>query len=89
MTEIATYNARLTDRLLDGMEEFLRGVTDASGLEEPEPDRVLATILFTDIVGSSERAASLGTDFRERGLETLKGIPGEWHLYAVASGATR
>jgi class 3 adenylate cyclase/pimeloyl-ACP methyl ester carboxylesterase len=27
---------------------------------EPVPDRVLATILFTDIVGSTERAASLG-----------------------------
>ena len=25
-----------------------------------EPDRVLATVLFTDIVGSSERAAALG-----------------------------
>src|SRR5207247_3857658 len=28
--------------------------------EEAEPDRVLATVLFTDIVGASERAASLG-----------------------------
>jgi class 3 adenylate cyclase len=194
-------NARLTDRLLDEVEEFLRGVAEAGGLEEPEPDRVLATILFTHIVGSSERAASLGDrawrdllekhhalvrgqlvrfrgqemdaagdgffasfdgparaircasaivegmrdlqldvraglhtgecelvegkvagiavhtgariaslaapgevlvsstvkdlvagsgmDFRERGVETLKGIPGEWHLYAVASGAAR
>ena len=27
---------------------------------EPVPDRVLATILFTDIVGSTERAATLG-----------------------------
>ena len=26
----------------------------------PEPDRVLATVLFTDIVGSTERAAELG-----------------------------
>jgi class 3 adenylate cyclase len=29
-------------------------------LAEPGPDRVLATILFTDIVGSTERAVSLG-----------------------------
>jgi pimeloyl-ACP methyl ester carboxylesterase len=28
--------------------------------EEAEPDRVLATVLFTDIVGSSEKLASLG-----------------------------
>jgi class 3 adenylate cyclase len=26
----------------------------------PEPDRVLATVLFTDIVGSTEWAATLG-----------------------------
>lgn len=26
----------------------------------PEPDRVLATVMFTDIVGSTERAASMG-----------------------------
>jgi class 3 adenylate cyclase/pimeloyl-ACP methyl ester carboxylesterase len=28
--------------------------------EGPEPDRVLSTVLFTDIVGSTERAATLG-----------------------------
>jgi class 3 adenylate cyclase len=53
-------NADFTERLLDEAERFLLGVSEAGGLEEPEPDRVLATILFTDIVGSSERAASLG-----------------------------
>jgi class 3 adenylate cyclase len=29
-------------------------------LAEPVPERVLATVLFTDIVGSTERATSLG-----------------------------
>ena len=53
-------NAPFTDRLLDEAERFLLGVWEAGGLEKSEPDRVLATILFTDIVGSSERAASLG-----------------------------
>ena len=33
----------------------------------PEPDRVLATVLFTDIVGSTERAARAG-DYRWRDL---------------------
>jgi class 3 adenylate cyclase len=28
--------------------------------EAPEPDRVLATVLFTDIVGSTQRASELG-----------------------------
>jgi class 3 adenylate cyclase len=43
------------DQILDVVEEFLTGVPRA-----PEPDRVLATILFTDIVGSTERAGALG-----------------------------
>jgi class 3 adenylate cyclase len=37
------------------VEEFVTGVRRG-----PEPDRVLATVLFTDIVGSTERASSLG-----------------------------
>jgi len=44
-----------TDGLLDEVEEFLTGVRPAL-----QPDRVLATVLFTDIVGSTERAAALG-----------------------------
>ncbi len=43
------------DELLDETEEFLTGTRSA-----PDPDRVLATILFTDIAGSTERAAVLG-----------------------------
>jgi pimeloyl-ACP methyl ester carboxylesterase len=41
--------------ILDEVEEFLTGIRPA-----PQPDRVLATVLFTDIVNSTERAASLG-----------------------------
>jgi class 3 adenylate cyclase len=41
--------------LLDVVEEFLTGTRPA-----PEPDRILATVLFTDIVGSTEHAARLG-----------------------------
>ena len=33
---------------------------DAVSREAPEPDKVLATVLFSDIVGSTERAAELG-----------------------------
>jgi class 3 adenylate cyclase len=43
------------DPVLDEMEEFLTGVRPVA-----EPDRVLATVMFTDIVGSTERAAELG-----------------------------
>jgi class 3 adenylate cyclase len=43
------------DQILDEVEEFLTGMRRG-----PEPDRVLATVLFTDIVGSTERATELG-----------------------------
>jgi class 3 adenylate cyclase len=48
------------EQTLDATEEFLRDVWVSGAWDEPEPDRVLATVLFTDIVGSSERAAELG-----------------------------
>jgi class 3 adenylate cyclase/DNA-binding winged helix-turn-helix (wHTH) protein len=41
--------------LLDEVEEFLTGARSVQ-----ETDRVLATILFTDIVGSTSRAAGMG-----------------------------
>jgi class 3 adenylate cyclase len=43
------------DALLGEIQGFLTGVRG-----EPEHDRVLATVLFTDIVGSTELAAELG-----------------------------
>jgi class 3 adenylate cyclase len=43
------------DRILDEIEEFLTGTRHG-----PEPDRVLATVLFTDLVDSTERGAALG-----------------------------
>ena len=44
-----------TEALLGEVEEFVTGVRRG-----PDPDRVLATILFTDIVGSTATAARLG-----------------------------
>ena len=43
------------DAILDEIEEFLTGVR-----RSVETDRVLATVLFTDIVGSTKRAVQLG-----------------------------
>jgi pimeloyl-ACP methyl ester carboxylesterase len=48
------------ERTCDEIEAFLTRVWDGGGWEEPEPDRVLATVLFSDIVSSSERAVELG-----------------------------
>ncbi len=50
------------DAVIDEVEEFLTGVRRG-----PEPDRVLATVMFVDVVGSTERAAALG-DRRWRDL---------------------
>ena len=44
-----------SDSIVDEVEEFVTGVRPI-----PRRDRVLATVLFTDIVGSTERASSLG-----------------------------
>jgi len=49
------------------VEEFLTGARSA-----PEPDRVLATVMFTDIVASTERASELG-DARWRELLAAEG----------------
>jgi class 3 adenylate cyclase len=57
------------DALVDAVQDFVKGVWEDRGWEEVEPDRVLATVLFTDIVGSSEKAASLGDRAWRESLE--------------------
>jgi class 3 adenylate cyclase len=59
------------DDILDEMQEFLTGVR-----EPAEPERMLATVLFTDIVGSTDRARELGDrrwrDLLERHNEVVR-----------------
>ena len=43
------------DPIIDEIEEFVTGIRPA-----PDIDRMLATVVFTDIVGSTEKAAQLG-----------------------------
>jgi pimeloyl-ACP methyl ester carboxylesterase len=43
------------DQILDEVEEFLTGARPA-----PTTNRVLATVLFTDVVGSTEKATAVG-----------------------------
>lgn len=43
------------DAVLDEIQEFLTGIRRG-----PIPDRVLATVMFTDVVGSTARAAHIG-----------------------------
>ena len=54
------------DAVLDEVEEFLTGVRRG-----PDPERVLATVLFVDIVGSTARAAEAGD---RRWRELLEGF---------------
>jgi class 3 adenylate cyclase len=60
--------------VLDAIERFVLGVRD----EETELNRVLATVLFTDIVGSTKRAAELGDrgwrDLVERHHATVRAM---------------
>ncbi|MDQ1454860.1 MAG: hypothetical protein QOH28_480, partial [Actinomycetota bacterium] len=43
------------DAIVDEIQEFLTGARSM-----PDPDRVLATVMFTDLVASTARAAELG-----------------------------
>ena len=54
-----------TDAILDHVEEFVTGQRG-----QREPDRVLSTVMFTDIVDSTARAAALGD---RRWSELLEG----------------
>ena len=69
------------------MQAFLEGAWDTYD-ELGKHNSVLATILFTDIVGSTQKIAGLGnrgwSDVLKEHHATLKGVPGEWRLYAVA-----
>jgi len=64
--------------LLGEMERFVRSVTD----EEASFDRVLATVLFTDIVGSTQQAATLGDrvwkELLERHHEAVRAMIGRY-----------
>jgi class 3 adenylate cyclase len=60
-SEAITFGAD-DDALIEEVEEFLTGARSAAA-----PERVLATVMFGDIVGSTERAAELG-DRRWRDL---------------------
>jgi len=60
----ATFIFSSTDEVLDEVERFLTGRQTA-----PQPDRMLATVLFTDIVGSTQRVSALGDREWRRLLE--------------------
>ena len=52
--------------------------TGARVAANAQPGKVLVSSTVKDLVAGS------GIAFQDRGVHELKGIPGEWHLYAVA-----
>jgi pimeloyl-ACP methyl ester carboxylesterase len=48
------------DQVVEPTEAFLERIWEERAWEQAEIDRVLATVLFTDIVGSTEKAVELG-----------------------------
>jgi len=52
---LQAFDQDVLDRLIDEVEEFITGER-----HRPEPDRMLATVMFTDVVGSTEHATRLG-----------------------------
>lgn len=50
-------------------------------LGEAGPDEILVTATLKDLVAGSS------IEFRDRGTASLKGVPGEWRLYAVVAPA--
>jgi len=57
------------DAILDEIEEFITGEHHSA-----EPDRILATILFVDIVGSTDQAAALGDRRWRDVLQSFYGV---------------
>ena len=82
------------EAVLGQIEEFLTGVRPGAST-----DRDLSTILFVDVVGSTEAGeilvsrtvrdlvAGSGLHFVSRGRRALKGFPDEWELYAAEERA--
>jgi class 3 adenylate cyclase len=63
---------------LDGKLGGIAVPTGARVAGVAEPGEVLVSSTVRDLVAGS------GIEFADRGIHELKGVPGEWHLYAVA-----
>lgn len=64
--------------LVDGKIAGIAVHTGARVASHAQPGEVLVSGTVKDLVAGS------GIQFEERGVHDLKGIPGDWHLFAVA-----
>jgi len=60
MSGVGHVTLRPYPRIQDEIERFLTDVWQTGGWEDAEPDRMLATVLFTDIVESTAKAIEVG-----------------------------
>jgi pimeloyl-ACP methyl ester carboxylesterase len=49
-----------SEAIISEIQKFLSRIWEQGGWKEPEAERILSTVLFTDIVGSTARAAEIG-----------------------------
>jgi pimeloyl-ACP methyl ester carboxylesterase/class 3 adenylate cyclase len=68
--------------VLDGKVAGISGVVGARVASKAEAGEVLVSQTVKDLVAGS------GLAFEDRGTTELKGVPGEWRLYAVADAAS-
>jgi class 3 adenylate cyclase len=66
---LQAFDQHTLDLLIDEIEEFVTGTRTG-----PEPDRVLVTVMFTDIVRSTERVAAVGDRRWRELLESYLGV---------------
>jgi class 3 adenylate cyclase len=69
--------------LLDGKVAGIAVHTGARVASHAAPGEVLVSSTVRDLVAGS------GLAFQDRGAHELKGVPGEWRLYAVDSDLSR
>ncbi len=69
--------------LVDGKVAGIAVHTGARIASLAAPGEVLVSSTVKDLVAGS------GMAFQDHGLEDLKGIPGKWHLYTVATDTAR
>ncbi len=60
-------------------DDLERRIADLEGRPLAGPNEVLVSSTLRDLVIGS------GLEFEDRGSHELKGVPGQWHLFAVTS----
>jgi class 3 adenylate cyclase len=66
-------------RPVRGQDQRHRGEYQARIGSEAGPGEILASRTVVDLVAGSD------IEFADRGMHALKGVPGEWQLFAVVS----